>query len=236
MAGLYEVVLEQRYFQQQSVNRWNYVGTGVGAGVSGSFALASAFGGIYDLVAVPPAYPPNTIIQRIRDLQNSSAQFVQLTVFNVYDPTDFYSTPFIPSLFGALVGDPSSPVLAYGFRTNRITRAIRRGMKRFVGVDDAYATAGGVFTGTATALMAALADEMSETLSYDDEGNTLTFAPSVASKQRYNPVTGLNDPDGTAYRYYSSLALQTPHIAQNVVWEPYVNVRTQRSRQYGHGS
>jgi hypothetical protein len=41
---LYEVVLEQRYYNQQVVNRWNYVGSGTPASVTGSFALLSALG------------------------------------------------------------------------------------------------------------------------------------------------------------------------------------------------
>lgn len=231
--ALYEVILNQNYYGQNCVNRWNYVSTGTPAAVSGSFALASALGAIYDLVAVPPAYPDDTLIAALVALQSESVSFTQLTVLNPYDPIDFYQTPFDPALIGDVGSDGESPAVSYGFRTNVVNRSIRRGTKRFVGVAETGILGGGVLSDPALALCATVAEKMSETLSYDDEGNTLSFAPAICSKEKYT-VDG-SSPARYAYRYYSTLSAQLVRTALGINWEAYEQTRTQTSRQYGRG-
>jgi len=232
---IYEVVLQQSYEQQLVINRWNYVGSGTPAAVSMSFALTAALGAIYDLTALPPAYPPNTLIQAIRGLQNDGVSFEQMTVQNVYSATDFYQTPFVPALLGSQAGESGSPTIALGYRTNRIRRDVARGTKRFVGLPEDAMTQGGVLNASYNGALNLLATRLSEVLEYDDEGNTLTFTPAVCGKQEYDP----NPPPATgnhrAYRYFPTEVEQLEHTASGVVWEVYDTVRTQVSRQYGRG-
>lgn len=229
---IYEVVLSQTYQGQNCVNRWNYVSSGTPAAVTGSFGLAFAFGAIPDVVT---GYPSGTIISQLAALQASSVTFIDLIVKAVYDPTDFYAAPFVETLVGGLTGDGLPPFNAYGFRTNRVRRDIRRATKRFVGVIEANQANGAVSGATITALndLGAL---MGQALGYNDEGNTLTYVPTVVSKQRYDPDTGNASAEGRAYRYYPDEATQLEHIAQGIVWDTYSTVRSQASRQGGHGT
>jgi hypothetical protein len=80
--------------------------------------------------------------------------------------------------------------------------------------------------------MANVAGAMNAVLTYIDEGNTLTFTPIVAAKEKYQSNT---NPVRFAYRYYASEALQLQHIMSSIIWSAYDTVRTQVSRQYGRG-
>lgn len=230
---LMEVVLQQQYQNQEIINRWNYMASGTPATVTLSFALTSALGAI----AVAGVYDAAKLMRKIADIQVSAVSFILLTVRSVYSTTDFYSLPFIEPLVGqAAQGDAVSPIVAYGFRTNRVRSDIRRATKRFVGVGETAMAAGGTITGAfLTTQLAALATAMGASLTYVDEGNTLTFAPVVVGKEKYNPNPSDPTAPQVAYRYYATEALQGAHIAQGIVWDPYTQVRSQVSRQFGHG-
>lgn len=233
---LFEVVVEGRYKDQQIINRWNYLSSGTPAAVSLSFALAWAFGAIWDTTAVPPGYAPNSVFPWLRGAVHTSFTFIQATTLDVYSPTDFYQVPLLTNNAGQTGGEGGSPALAYKLRTNVVRRDIRRGQKAIRGVSETMIGDGGIITGTFAPQLNGLAAAMSDVLEYNDEGNTITFTPVVVGKQRYNPATGLPDADGSAYRYYPTFAEQADHLAQGVVWGYVDNVRTQRSSQYGNGS
>lgn len=221
--AIYEVVLRQDYFGQECVNRFNYISTGTPAAVTGSFALIAALGAI--------SLVNTTLIGQIRGLQNASVNFVDIEARNVYSATDFYTRPFAVDTNGQYItGAALSPTSAFGFRTNRVRTDVRRGTKRFVGVTDAQEDSGGVFTGGIQAAMQDIADKLSETLTYDDEGNTLSFAPCICGKDPYETPSGK-----TAYKYYPTEAAQLAKTASGIAWEVYTQVRTQTSRQYGRG-
>lgn len=227
-----EVTLATTYQQQEFINRWNYVGSGVPASVSLSYAL------IYALGAVPTAgvYPATGMMKRISEVVVTGTTFLDITVKDVYSNTDFYSTTFVTALNGARTGEGMPPFNALGFYTNRVRADIRRATKRFGGVsENDVASGGGLQAGMATP-MSVLATAMGAVLTYDDEGNTLTFAPCVVSKEEYDP-----NPDNPAaknhraYRYYPTVTEQMSHVAQGIAWDYYSTVRSQTSRQYGKG-
>jgi len=233
--AILEVVLTGTYFNQQTISRWNYVSSGTPAAVSLSFALAAAFGAVYDEVAVPPGYPADTPLGLISSNTGDGWDWQQLTVLNPYSATDFYQTPFVPAYGGTRAGEQMSPAVAFGFRTNQVRRDVARGTKRFPGVPEAAVGTGGVIDAGWISTLEDIAAKMTEVLTYDDEGNTLSFAPAVCGKEEYDP----NPPPATgnhrAYRYYPTEAAQLAHTAVSVTWQAYAQVRTQTSRQYGHG-
>ena len=235
MATLFEATLALTYAGQQCINRWNYVCSGTPAAVSKSFGLVSAFGAI----ETAGVYPSDTILDLLTDLVSVNVVLQQLTALAVYDPTDFYQTPFVPAYTGKVNAADMSPVAALGFRSTQVRRDVRRATKRFVGVPEGSTDNLGAIAPGIYAAMDALADEMGAALTFDDEGNTLTYTPAVCAKQRYNPETGLADPDGTAYRYYpvadGGETAQLAKTAQGIAWQKYTTVRSQVSRQYGHG-
>lgn len=226
---LYEVVLEQRYFNQQVINRWNYLGSGTPAAVSGSFALLSALG----MIGINVVLEAGTVAGQVQGIQNGGALFIQATARAVYIDEDFYGSPFLAGTYGQVggAGDAMSPVAAFGFRSNRVKQSIGRGYKRFVGMAEADVDAGGVISSAAVTRLNLLKTAMNATLTYDDEGNTLTFTPCIAQKFMYT-----EPPAKPAYQYYETELLQAPHLAVGINWDFYQQMRTQNTRQYGRGS
>lgn len=228
---LYEVLARGTYFGQLFVNRWNYVSSGVPASVQGSFALASAMGFIPDGLGV---FPDETVFHRLRYISAENVQWdaVQVRAAADYDVEDFYEVPYSTPIAGLYAtSEAASPVAAWGFRTNLVRLDIGRGFKRFVGIPEVAMGDGGILTNDAIASGVELAERMSDVLTYDDEGNTITFSPCVVSKLEYVAPSGKR-----AYKYYSTLALQLTHVALGIQWSVYNQMRTQRSRQYGHGA
>lgn len=226
---LYEVVLEQRYANQQSINRWNYLGSGTPAAVVPSFALLSALG----FLGLATTLTDGTVGGELQSLQNQGVTFVQATCRAVYIDDDFYANPFLANTKGAVNTFETglSPLVAYGFRSNRVKQSIGRGYKRFIGADETMQDTGGLLNAAANAQALLLANAMSDVVTYDDEGNTLSFSPCIAQKLEYTTPSGK-----TAYKYYSTELLQAPHLAVGINWEGYQNTRSQTSRQYGRGS
>jgi len=226
---LYEVVLEERYYNQSCINRWNYLGSGTPAAVTGSFALLTAMG----LIGLSTALPTDTVGRAIQNMQNTAVTFIQATARAIYVDTDFYANPFLVGTTGAqnAAGDTLSPTNAFGFRSSRVRQSIGRGYKRFVGMAEFDLNNGGIMSSGALTNMEAVRAAMGETLTYDDEGNTLTFTPCIAQKEEYTTPSGKK-----AYRYYPTEVAQSTHLAQGITWEIYTNQRTQNSRQYGRGS
>jgi len=229
MPNLMEIVVRGTYFEQEIINRFNYLTSSTPASVSLSFALTSAFGGILD-EGLPDA---GTIIYQWGLQVVDSFAFADIFVRDVYSDIDFYETPMVFS--GDLAEQGLSPAMAFGFKTNRTNLSVRRGQKRLCGVGEGASNSGGVLSTGALAACNTLAGLMSATLTYTDEGTPVSFNPVIVSKQKYDPETGLADPDGTAYRYYPVPADQFTHLATGVTWTPYTTVRTQGSRQYGRG-
>jgi hypothetical protein len=227
---LYELTVRSTYFGQQVINRWNYLSTGIPASVLGSFALVAAFGAIPE--GTPPVYDaalPFRIIYSGVSYAHA-VNTIEARAASTYDPTDFYERPFVGGYFGTEGGEPQTPTISYGFRTNRVRLDVSRGTKRIAGVSETHVSNGGLLVGTGIAFSNSIATAMSDVLSYNDEGNTVTFTPCVVSKTDYNTPSGR-----TAYRYYPTLEQQLEHVASGILWEPYNSVRTQVSRQYGRG-
>lgn len=225
-----ELVLEQTFANQQIINRWNYLASGTPASVSFSFGLVSAFGAIESA----GVYPVGGVLNLLLACQTTTVVSVQIGVRDVYSNTDFYELPFLVPANGQAAGEALSPTSAMGFRTNRTRTDIRRGTKRFVGVSENVNGAAGVLAGAfVDGNMTNLANAMSDTLEYDDEGNTLTFQPIICGREKYSPS---GNPAGPfAYKYYDTEAEQLDHIMTSIIWSPYPEVRTQTSRQYGRG-
>lgn len=226
--SLYEMVLRGSYAGQEVVNRWNYLSSGSLGTVTGSFGLISAAGFIAD--GIPPEYPADGLFIAIGELQVPSSLYIEVIAKNVYDPTDFYTLPLPSTSHGTNSGQGMSPINAYGLRSTQVRTDIRRGTKRFVGVNETDSEELGVLSSGALELLQHVADVMSASLGYDDEGSSLTFAPCIVGKKKYTTPSGK-----TAYEYYPTEAEQLTHLAVGITWQPYTQVRSQVSRQYGKG-
>lgn len=226
---LYEVVLEQRYNNQQVINRWNYLGSGTPAAVTPSFALLKALG----FIGIATTLGTGTVGNAIQQVQNPQVTFVQATARAVFVDADFYDNPFLAGTIGlnGAGGNPLYSEAAFGFRSNRVKQSIGRGYKRFVGISEAMLDDYSVLNSTAQANLTVLATAMSAVVTYDDEGNTLSFSPCIAQKFMYTVP-----PAKPAYKYYADEGAQAPHLAVGITWQFYQAATTQNSRKVGRGS
>ena len=226
---LYEVTVLMAYFDQQILNRYNYLSSGTFVGATGSFALLNAMG----LIDTAGSFPTDSLYGAIQDNSANELIFVQALAKALYDdPTDFFDNGYAAGVVGEGVSSaPMSPTAALGFRTNRTRTDIARGTKRFAGIDETFVGDGGVLVPAAITVANDLAERMSEVLSYTTGGSSATFAPVIVGKEMYT-----TPPAPKAYRYYDTLSEQLDHIAEGIVWQPYGTIRTQTSRQYGHGA
>lgn len=223
---LYQVTLRQTFFGQECLNQWHYNSADVVGAVSGSFGLLSAMG----FIESAGVYPADGLFAALRAVQSDELDYVEVECAALYSPTDFYTLPFNPTPSGARTGAANTPVLSYGFSTNRVRRDVRRGQKRLTGTVEADVDAGGVVASAVLTLLNTVATRMSAVLTYVDEETTFTYTPVVLSYEMYT-----EPPDKPAYRPYPTLAEQLTHMASGVSWAAKPIVRTQVSRQYGRG-
>lgn len=235
MPKLYEITLAGTYYNQLTINRWNYVMSGSPIGVTGAFAMAQVFG------AIPSggSYPSDTLLSQLTIITSDQWDWQQLTVINPYDDTDFYQAPFTLPMGGIVTGEAMSPVMALGFYSNIVRRDIRRATKRFVGVPEATVQGGGVIVAGAASSLDLMATRLTDSWDYSAGGNSLAFVPAVVKKQKYQTNPGSSDPPRYAYRYIpvddGGEAAQLDDTAQGIIWDWYPDVRSQVSRQYGRG-
>ena len=228
--AILELVITGRLFEQLIINRFHYVMSGSTAAVTPSFALCYATGYISDRISAG-VFSGGTLARHHQARVSSAYGFVAAYVRNLYSVTDFYESPFPTTPVGEIGGECMSPFTAFGFSSNRVRTDIRRGMKRFAGVPEASVGTGGAVTGAELTAQAAWGDIMSDTLTYDDEGNTLTFVPAVLGLEEYTTPAGKR-----AYRPYATESAQLAHMAQGIAYSPYDRVRSQVSRQYRRGA
>lgn len=227
---IYQVVVQQQYFNQKCINRWNYISSAVPSSVNGATGLASALG--FTDIDASDLFPEGTLARDWQDLISEDADFVQIDIRNVYSTTDFYIVPFPPNVKGQKsASNGLSPATAYGCVSSRVNLGVNPGFKRFVGVTEDGVSSGGVLIATRLQQLQDLCDRMGEVVIFDPLGEAVGYTPSIVSKEKYTTPKG-----NTAYKYYATEAEQLQHVAQGVSWSPYSQTRTQVSRQYGRGN
>jgi hypothetical protein len=230
---LLELVLTGTDNFQETINRFNYtVTSSVETEVNGA-ALIQAFGAIWDGTEYPSGLPLRDFMQMLND----EYCFLSVSARDVYSDVDFAEVPLVHDACGAVtVGDIEPPFVAFGFRTNRIRRDIRRGTKRFSGVSETDSDGGGLLNGAAVTRVEIAAAAMSAVLTQTVAGVDYTFHPVIVGKMRYLPPDNtVFNAAGTAYTYWPDFATQADHLASDPTWEIYPTFRSQVSRQYGKG-
>lgn len=227
---LYEITLEQSYFGQQVINRWNYQASTPPEGVSGAFKALVGMGFTPDTDIDP--FDPATIAGQLQALQAGNVVFVQAIAKNLYSNTDFFTYAFPPDTHGLNVATTGlSPTVAAGFNSDRTRSDIRRAQKRFVGVAEGDVGEGGVFSSGAATNWQALGDTMADINVVPSGVSAMTFTPYVFGREKYVAPSGKD-----AYRYYGTEAEQLDHIAIITAFAFKPQTRTQATRQYGRGS
>lgn len=116
---LYQLTDVQSYFGQECVNVWWFQQL---QGVGDAMDLAEAFA--------------SERLPTIVGLQSNEVLHERIVVVNYNNLSDF--AELAPTAFnrGVRISTPLPPFVAWGFKLNRPTRAIRSGAKRFVGVTE----------------------------------------------------------------------------------------------------
>jgi len=221
---LFEALIRQSYLGKQALNRFHFNSSGTPASVSLSFALASALGGVPD--PITGEFDAGTVMRGFADVQSISVVYTELTVEALYDVEDFYAIPYPSSQHGLAAGTAMARYEAYPLRSNRVRTDVRRGFKRIAGVVEELVGVGGEIAPAQLEVLQDLADTLSAPLTYDDEGNTLTFTVAVLSFDEYTTPSGK-----PAYRPYPTLSEQLDHAALGVVWSAQPNTTTQNTRK-----
>jgi len=228
--AILEATLTTEFVGQLCINRWHYISSGDPGSVTPSFALANAMG------FVPPAGTPwkfdaDGLAGYIQHLTSNNLVFRAFYVRNLYTPTDFFETAFNASTTGDQTGELASPLLAYGVQSNRVRTDIRRGSKRFSGVTESNMNNGGLIAGDAVGFLGGVASLMSNVLTYDDDGASLSLAPAILKFQEYTTPRGKK-----AYKKQDTEALQLAAAATGISYTALDRVRSQTSRQVGNGA
>lgn len=222
--AIMELLVRGSYRGKPNINRWHYVSSGTPAAVSLSFALTYAFGAIE--VGAPPAFPSGSMFAAMRAMQSTLFSYQEIQARDMYSDLDFYTRPFTTPVNGSVNDIGASPFESIGFRTNRVRQSVGRGFKRIGGIVDSMFQTEGRLSASGISTATTLASRMGANLVYDDEGNTITFTPTVLSFEEYTTPKG-----NRAYKPYATEALQLDHAAQGVIWGFYNEARSQVSRQ-----
>jgi len=220
---IYEVLVRQTYFSKNPINRLHFNMTGTPASVTGSFALMSALG----FIDTGGVFDADTFFDTWRNAVVNDLGFREVQVAALYDVEDFYVRPFIVGVTGVQSGDAMTPVNAFGVRSARVRTDIQQGHKRFCGVSESLVGDGGYLIEAAMNGLQAICDVLNAPITYDDEGNTLTFTPVILKFQEYTTESGKS-----AYKKQNTLVAQEALMALGGVWSPMPTVRSQVSRQY----
>lgn len=224
----YEIALEQTYFGQQVINRWNYTADTIPSGQLGAL-LALVGMGFMPFTDIE-AFGSTTVAGILQTLQSSEAIFVQAICKNIFNPLDYYAYAFPPDTHGISGGgDGMSPTAAFAYTTDRTRSDMRRGQKRFVGIEEGNVAAGGVLINASA--FQTLGDAMADINLVPVGGSGVTFTPYVFGRVEYTTPSGKK-----GYKYYASPTLQADHIMRINQWVLKPQIRTQASRQYGRGA
>ncbi len=225
MAVLMEVKVLQQYDSQSCITTFHYLGSGTPAAVTQSFGIVAAMGFIDGIIPDVP-----DIFENWREVVSSGLVITEVTAKVVYSVTDFYTLPLATGNAGNRGTEPKPSFEAYAFQTSRVRADIRRGNRRLVGVTAEGVGDYGDLSGIMQGYCDVLATNFGDILTYDDEGNTLSYAPVVVSKEPYITPSG-----ATAYKYYDTEIEQADHLASGVLWIAKTNTTTQVSRKRGRG-
>ena len=171
--GLYEVVLEQTYFQENFKNVFHYLAT---------------LGQDDDQDLIADAFNTD-VLPGISTFQSTDIVYDEIRVANLTGLlADFSLVPTVPN--GVIIGDPMANFVAIPFRYVRTSKETRNGAKRFGGLTEGDAFGGG-FTPTFFAAMQLQAPTLAGQISTTGiiAEPVILRKPDVAGVWTYNDVS-----------------------------------------------
>lgn len=130
------------------------------------------------------------VLPEIAPIQITNLNYVGIDVINLFNPDDLFSDDSISPSTGSYVVTSVLPqFMAWEFRTARLTRSIRRGYKRFAGLDEAMVADGGAASGI-LADLASAATAISANIAYSSAPLAPTFRPVVVKRIKETDAEG----------------------------------------------
>lgn len=224
------LTLDRRYNGQQCISNYAYLANGTPASVTYAFAAVSAFGAVPDNLL----YPADGVFQTLRNVQNDQVFYQSIVARTLYNDTDFYELPFPANLAGVVASTSGAMASyeAYGVTSNRVRQSIDRGHKRYEGVIEAGVDAFGKLASGTLNVLALHAAALSEVLTYNDEGNSISFSPAVRQLRKVVQAP----PKKPKYVEWETEAEALAHLATGVVYKEDAFTTTQNTRKVGRGS
>lgn len=212
LGDLYQLTFKQRAFNIQLVNVFTYIQTNENTDPDMSSAEALNFAFQEDVVPF------------IAGVQTSDVDYIGIEVINCFDEAELFSTTTVVPDDGSVTPTDVLPLfMAWEFRTTRVRRDIRRGYKRFSGLDESMIFGGGPVAPYITGLLN-LGVAMTANIQYVTEPLTPTFRPVIVGRVKYTTEEG-----NEAYRLpESAVEMGSKWFAADF---DFVRVSTQNSRK-----
>lgn len=228
--SMYRIVLEGRYGAQQIINEWEWLSSEIPSGQNGAFGLCNVLGFVSGNGI--DQFEADTLAGKLRAAQTGDLQYISVVAQNLYSNTDFFTFGYTETIVGQRTGQGMPPFVAAGFTSDRTRLDIRRGQKRFVGVSETDVDQTGYLNAGGISIWGDVSEVMQVPQIIDLSGTSVTYTPYVFSKHRVvDPDTGK-----VTYEKWATELLALDHIARINQWTLKPTVRSQVSRQYGHGN
>jgi len=167
---LWSVRVTQVQDGQDCLNQYFYRELSTPSSTPAWLALAVAFNG--------------TVIPSLQLVQSTDLGYTNVDFFNLDDPTEFGTAT--TTAVGLVASEALPPFVAWSFRLNRITRAVRNGYKRIPGVPESF-QANGTATTAAIVLLTNSAAILAGTLT--ESGGSGVWKPQVVRRLPGPPPT-----------------------------------------------
>lgn len=203
VGDIYQAIDVQELFGQQVLNVYHYkmlTAPSTGLAVNALYrAMDSIINGVLVL------------------LQSSQLKHTGWAMTNLDDDSEFALIP--TNYFASGPADAMPPFVAYSFRYNRDSRAVRNGQKRYAGVCESF-----VDSGVLTSVPLVNADALAVLLQgpLTDVLTGAIFQPRILHRATTAGVGGATS--------------TTPRADYGVASVQYVRVSSQNTRKFGHGA
>lgn len=210
IGDVFQLTLRQRYFDTQVLNVFYYQQLNANNDPvnNSSVILLGAFA--------------EDVLPAISNIQVTELAYEGIDVINLFNVEDLYSDDSVEPTAGAyVVTSVMSPFNALEFRSSRVSRAIRRGYKRFAGMDESMIEDGFLASAFVPAITA-VSNAITVSIAFSGAPLGATFNPVIVKRIREVDAEG-----NVTYRLPEGNA---EAIVADAVYS-YLRLSTQNSRK-----
>lgn len=234
MTRVFRISIVGKYLSQLTVNTFDYVaGTDVPA-QAGILSLVQRLGFTDPNNVTVSTFDPNALGGAWQGWTSDIFKFLSIYAYTPYDLAGLYDAPFPDTTVGLKATSPGGATpsfLALQYRSTRNKRGIRRGFKRFAGVDETELTGNSFDPGVADVERNFLGNKLGHVYTVDVDGSSVLFSPAVL--KTYLPDNGGRTKSG--YSLNIDEATEISDSMTGMQYEADPSPTTQSSRKPGRG-